>query len=122
MIPVCINFFAGLILAGVCYCLPSSAQTATNATADTNAIKAEMDVAIGQVEKIVNQTVPAYHRTKGMHVSEFKPGWFHPGAIKPDFNHVDVRTTRETAGFEQHEYCSSDLNPGLAWKGSDLEF
>lgn len=81
-----------------------------------------MDAAIHQVEKIVNQTVPAFRRAKGMHVSEFSPGWFHPGAIKPDFNHVDVRATRETAEFDKHEYCSSDLNPGLAWRGRDIEF
>jgi hypothetical protein len=57
-----------------------------------------------------------------MHWSEFHPGWFHEGATKPDFNHVDVRTTRETAAYEEHEYCTSDLNPGLVWRGRDLEF
>lgn len=122
MFPVPINFFLSVILLIFC-CLRSAAQPATHSSAtDTNAVKAEMDVAIGQVEKIVNQTVPAYHRAKGMHVSVFNPGWFHPGAMKPDFNHVDVRTTRETAEFDKHEYCSSDLNPGLAWRGRDIEF
>jgi hypothetical protein len=122
MTPARIKLFISLCLSAVCFAAPLAAQTVTNTAADTNAVKAEMEAAIHQVEKIVNQTVPAYQRTKGMHVSESKPGWFHPGAIKPDFNHVDVRATRETAAFDQHEYCSSDLNPGLAWRGRDLEF
>src|SRR5436305_3612527 len=121
MFPIRVNFFLGLMLFACCGS-PSIAQTATNAPPDTNATKAEMDAAIGQVEKIVNQTVPAYRRARGMHVSVLSPGWFHPGAIKPDFEHVDVRTTRETAEFDKHEYCSSDLNPGLAWHGSNIEF
>jgi hypothetical protein len=122
MTPARIHLLIGLCLSVVCFAARSSAQTATNSASGTNAVKAEREAAIHQVERIVNQTVPAFQRTKGMHVSEFKPGWFHPGAIKPDFNQVDVRTTRETAAFDQHEYCSSDLNPGLAWRGRDLEF
>jgi hypothetical protein len=81
-----------------------------------------MEATIHQVEKIVNQTVPAYRRSEGMHVGKFSPGWFHEGAIKPDFNQVDVRATRETAEYEKSEYCTSDLNPGLVWRGRDLEF
>ena len=98
------------------------AQTASNTATDTNAVKAEMEAAIHQVEKIVNQTVPAYRRTEGMQVGKFSPGWFHEGAIKPDFNHVDVRASRETAEYDKSEYCTSDLNPGLAWRSRDLEF
>jgi hypothetical protein len=121
MIPVRANLLLSVLLF-VCCCSRSIAQTATNTAADTNAIKAEMDTAIGQVEKIVNQTVPAYHRAHGMDVGKFSPGWFHPGAINPDFNHVDVSTSRQTAEFDSHEYCTSDLNPGLVWKSRDLEF
>jgi hypothetical protein len=121
MAPFHIRLISGWLLA-ICFGTSSSAQTSSNSVTDTNAVKAEMDAAVHQVEKIVNQTVPAYRRAHGMHVSEFSPGWFHPGAIKPDFNHVDVRTTRETAEFDKHEYCTSDLNPGLVWRGRDLEF
>jgi hypothetical protein len=122
MTPLRIKLPIGLCLLAVCCATRLNAQTATSATTDTNAVKAEMESAIHQVEKIVNQTVPAYRMTEGMHYSVYKPGWFHEGAIKPDFNHVDVRTSRETANFEQHEYCTSDLNPGLVWRGRDLEF
>src|SRR5215467_12957533 len=80
-----------------------------------------MDEAIHQVEKIVNQPVAAYRRAAGMHVGLFSPGWFHPGATKPDFNNVDVRTTQETP-YDSHQYVTSDLNPGLVFLGSQLEF
>jgi hypothetical protein len=122
MTPARVKLLITICLSAICFAAPSVAQTATNSVADTNAVKAEMESAIHQVEKIVNQTVPAYPRSKGMRVSVSQPGWFHPGATKPDFNHVDVRASRETAAFDQHEYCTSDLNPGLVWRGRDLEF
>jgi hypothetical protein len=109
-------------MSALCCSTRLSAQTLTNSGTDTNAIKAERETAIHQVEKIVNQTVPAYRVTDGMRYSVYKPGWFHEGAIKPDFNNVDVRTTRETSNYEQNEYVTSDLNPGLVWRGRDLEF
>jgi hypothetical protein len=121
MIPIRFSFFLSLILMACC-ASRSVAQTATNAPADTNAVRAEMEDAIHHVEKIVNQMVPAYRRTQGMQVGKFSPGWFHEGAMKPDFNTVDVRTTRETAEYDKTEYSTSDLNPGLAWKSRDLEF
>jgi hypothetical protein len=117
MTPLRVNLFISLL--SLCCAARSTAQTAGT---DTNAVKAEMESAIHQVEKIVNQTVPAYRRAEGMQVGKFSPGWFHEGAIKPDFNHVDVRTSRETTEYEKSEYCTSDLNPGLVWRGRDLEF
>ena len=122
MTPARVKLLITLCLTAICFAAPSVAQTATNSVADTNAVKAEMETAIHQVEKIVNQTVPAYRRAPGMHWSEFHPGWFHEGATRPDFNHVDVRASRETSNYEQHEYVTSDLNPGLVWRGRDLEF
>jgi hypothetical protein len=122
MTPLRVKLVVALGLSTLCSAKSSFAQTAATASIDTNAVKAEMEAAIHQVEKIVNQTVPAYRVTEGMHYSVYKPGWFHEGAIKPDFNNVDVRTTRETANYEQNEYCTSDLNPGLVWRGRDLEF
>jgi len=122
MTPVRSHLLLGLCLSAICWAARSAAQPATNTAVNTNAVKAEMESAIHQVEKIVNQTVPAYRRAPGMHWSEFHPGWFHEGATKPDFNHVDVRASRETSNYEEHEYVTSDLNPGLVWRGRDLEF
>jgi hypothetical protein len=122
MTPARIHLLISLCLWAVCFAARSSAQTATNSASGSNSVKAEMEAAIHQVEKIVNQPVPAYRRAPGMHWSEFHPGWFHEGATRPDFNHVDVRASRETSNYEQHEYVTSDLNPGLVWRGRDLEF
>jgi hypothetical protein len=96
------------------------AQT-TNADAQLPRLESEMNSAVQQVEKIVNQTVPAYPRKPGIHVAEFKEGWFHEGATKPDFNTVDVRASRETP-YDKYQYVSSVLNPGLYFIGQQLEF
>jgi hypothetical protein len=60
-------------------------------------------------------------RSEGMQVATYQPGWFHEGASKPNFNTVDVRTTRETP-YDQHQYVTSDLNPDIVFIGSELEF
>ena len=99
----------------------SAAQVPTNAPAESSSPQVEMEAAIHQVEKIVNQPVAAYRRAPGMHVSQYSPGWFHEGAVKPDFNTVDVRATQETP-YDQHEYVSSDLNPNIVFIGRQLEF
>ncbi len=104
------------------YALTANAAQPTNSLQDQIAdVQIEMDKAIAQVQKIVNQPVTAYARQSGMRCSEFSPGWFHEGANKPDFNNVDVRTTQEKI-YDQHEYVTSDLNPGVVWRGRDLEF
>ena len=84
-------------------------------------VQMEMDKAIAQVQKIVNQPVVAYARQPGMQYSEYSPGWFHEGASKPDFNSVDIRTTQQFP-YASHEYVTSDLNPGVVFRGRDLEF
>lgn len=83
--------------------------------------KAELDDAVEQVKAIVNQPVAAYPRTPGAPVSVFSPGWFHAGALKPDFNHVDVRASQQLQ-YDQYTYVTSDLNPGLMFSGQDCEF
>jgi len=52
-------------------------------------------------------------------VAVYSPGWFHNGAIKPDFSNVDVRDTQELM-YTGH--VSSDLNPSEMFIGSELEF
>ena len=85
------------------------------------ALQAEMKDAVQKVEKIINQPVARLPRRQGMRVGEFKPGWFHEGAAKPDFNNVDVRTSRETP-YDQYDYVTSDLNPGIVFVAKQLEF
>ena len=41
--------------------------------------------------------------------------------MKPDFNNVDVRKSRETP-YDSHPYVTSDLNPGFVFIGAELEF
>ena len=86
------------------------------------ALKAQMNEAIQRVQQIVNQPVTELRRTPDMQVAEFGPGgWFHPGATKPNFLLVDVRTTQEFP-YRQYDYVTSDLNPGVVFVGSELEF
>jgi hypothetical protein len=90
--------------------------------ASIDAVQRELNAAVLQVKNIVNQPVTALERTPQMRVAIFSPGWFHPGAIRPDFNAVDIRSTQETATYDRNEYVSSDLNPGVAFLGRELEF
>ncbi|MBI1176095.1 hypothetical protein GC207_01505 [bacterium] len=98
----------------------------SNAAADKKAklaaIDAEMQAAMEKVKTIVNQPVTAVRATPQMRIGVFSPGWFHDGAIRPDFNHVDVRTTQELKNYTKYPYVTSDLNPGLAFISSQLEF
>jgi hypothetical protein len=100
----------------------ASAQN-TNDLASTNAIRAEMQQATHEVEKIVNQPVTAYRRTPGMkNVGKFQGGWFHPGAMTPNFDTADVRQTQDHAAYDKYEYVTSDLNPGIVWPANQVEF
>lgn len=95
------------------------AQESTNSqTAD---VQAEMDQAIEQVKKIVNQPVQKYRIARNMRIATYREGWFHDGAIKPNFNTVDVRTTQENI-YDKHDYVTSSLTPGVAFVGRQLEF
>ena len=77
--------------------------------------------AIAKVKQIVNQPVIALPRDPAVRVALYSPGWFHAGALKPDFLRVDVRKTQQFP-YERHEYVTSDLNPGVMFRGRDLEF
>lgn len=85
-------------------------------------VQAQMDAAMARVRQIVNQPVTELRRTQGMDVETFGPGgWFHPGATKPLFLTVDVRKTQEFP-YSRFQYVTSDLNPGVVFLGSELEF
>lgn len=84
-------------------------------------IQSEWQTAVKEVQRIVNQPVRKLARTQEMQVITYRPGWFHEGAMKPDFNNVDVRKSRETP-YDSHPYVTSDLNPGFVFIGAELEF
>ncbi len=84
-------------------------------------VKSQMNNAIFRVQEIVNQPVAHLKRTPSMSAAFFSPGWFHPGAIKPDFNTVDVRATQQLI-YDNDPYVTSDLNPGVVFIGHELEF
>ena len=111
----CIAIFLTLI--GVCQAC-SAQQSSANTQRQRTAVEAEMKSAIEAVQRIVNQPVASFARTAEMNVSTYRPGWFHDGAIKPDFDNVDVRRTRETS-YDGKEFVTSDLNPGVVFHGDD---
>lgn len=100
-------------------------QSGVSTTSPTNeqlaALQLELTNAWNRVLGIVNKPVRAYARTPGMRVFTYSPGWFHEGAITPDFDTVDVRQSQELT-YASKQYVTSDLNPGFVFLGRDLEF
>jgi hypothetical protein len=101
--------------------LEQSGVAVTGKASSVAEIKSQMEGAEVRVREIVNQPVTSLARTPDMDVAEYSPGWFHPGAEKPDFDTVDVRST-QTFPYDEHPYVTSDLNPDVVFIGSDLEF
>jgi len=101
----------------------SGAMSAGATTRDEQiaTIKSQMNNAIFRVQEIVNQPVTHLKHTPGMNVAFYSPGWFHAGAIKPDFNTVDVRATQQL-DYDGDRYVTSDLNSGVVFIGRELEF
>jgi hypothetical protein len=112
------------VAAGRVSAQPSNDQTPTdtNSTAgQIAALQLQLTNAWHQVEGIVCQPPPAFRRDPDYHVSVYGPGgWFHPGALTPDFNRVDVRKTQQLVYTAP--WVSSDVTPGMMFRGSDLEF
>jgi len=109
-----------LLPAGFFIASSASAQM-TNQQAQIESLNSEMNDAMEQVRKIVNQPVARYTEQPGMDVRISSPGWFHPGANTPDFNNVDIRTSQEFP-YTRSTYITSDLNPGVVFLGRELEF
>lgn len=111
----------------ICMVLPmimlGPALARANGTDDEiAAIKAQKNDAIFKVQDIVNQPVTHLKRTPEMaDVAYYQDGWFHPGAVTPDFDHVDVRASQQLV-YQGHQYVTSDANPGEVFLGSELEF
>lgn len=112
-----------LLLFSVCQSRLGFTQdlVATNTDTRVAALTAEMEQAMQKVRAIVNQPVKRYLRQPGMPVGKFSPGWFHEGAMVPDFSTVDVRATQEFP-YDRYPYVTSDLNPGIVFIGRELEF
>ncbi len=122
--PARIGFGPWLVLLLALFSSPVIAASSGASTNDQQVatIKAQMDAAILRVQQIVNQPVTELRRTPDMQVATFGPGgWFHPGAIKPNFLTVDIRATQQFP-YSQYQYVTSDLNPGVVFLGDELEF
>jgi len=72
-----------------------------------------------QVRTIVNQ--PVTHLPRTAEAAVFSPGWFHAGAIKPDFDNVDIRTSQEFP-YDRDPYATSDVTPTEMFVSKQLEF
>jgi hypothetical protein len=88
---------------------------------DAAALTAERDAAIEQVKTIVNQPVQALPFSTEERVGMYRPSWFHDGAGRPNFLVVDVRQSQQFP-YDKFEYVASDINPGVMFRGHDLEF
>ena len=86
---------------------------------DSGGLQARAAAARTRVIAIVNQPATPFPRRTT--AREYSPGWFHEGALKPDFDTVDVRTTQEFP-YENEEYVTSNLNPSVMFLGRQLEF
>jgi hypothetical protein len=84
--------------------------------------KSELAQAIERVKLIVNRPPPSLPIAPGMNVGSYGDAWFHPGAIRPDFNNVDVRKSRDLSNYSKFDFVSSNLNPGIAFPGDQVEF
>jgi hypothetical protein len=120
------SFSHGRLIKLICMVLPmlwlAPALAGAASTEDEiAALKAQKNNAIFKVQDIVNQPVTHLKRTPEMvGVAEYD-FWFHPGAITPDFDHVDVRTTQNLQ-YQSYQYVTSPQNPGEVFLGSELEF
>jgi len=78
--------------------------------------------AIDKVSAIVNQAVSSVPLTPELGAGVWTAGWFHPGALRPDFANVDIRKTQKTDDYTKFPFITSNLNPGVAFPGDQVEF
>src|ERR1700722_4669423 len=93
-----------------------------NKVPDSADPKMVMDAAVARVKEIVNQPVRAVPDTRDLENVGHGADWFHPGAIKPDFDTLDVRKTQDTSNYDRYNYIRCDLNPGVAFPTKEIEF
>jgi hypothetical protein len=113
----------GVILFSPLKIIAQIADSVTTTNRSIAELQLEMTNAWRGVEAIVNQPVRAFARTPKIKVSEFKTGWFHDGASKPDFSNVDIRQSQEfISKLVTNKYVSSELNPTMMFLTEELEF
>lgn len=118
---ICLSLFIVAAAAGRVSAQPSNTdQTLATTNDQIAALQLQLTNAWHQVETIVNQPVTAYRYESDYPMSIYSPGWFHPGAMTPDFNNVDVRQSQQL--IYTNTWVSSDLTPNMMFRGSDLEF
>lgn len=114
-------FLLAVVVAVLSAPLPGYAQNDVSKNQQIAAVQAKLDDAVARVKAIINQPVSYQTRSSDMDVAMFGPGWFHDGAIKPDFATADIRTTQDLL-YSKYRYVASDLKPDEVYVGSDLEF
>ena len=97
------------------------AQTVSSQPESIQQLDADAAQAREQVIAIINQPITHLPRNDEAAVRMFSPGWFDAGAIKPDFDTVDVRRTQQLI-YDNDTYVTSDLNPNEMFLGRELEF
>ncbi|HEY0455240.1 MAG TPA: hypothetical protein VGE41_02630 [Verrucomicrobiae bacterium] len=107
--------------AGVPALAPAAGPSTTPTVIDRSNAQTVMDESVSKVKAIINQPVRQLPRTPEMQVSVYSPGWYHPGAIKPEFKTVDIRPTQSCLN-DNNPYITSDLNPGVVFAGPETEF
>jgi hypothetical protein len=102
--------------------VPDSNAQAPTPSPEDKVAKAQKDLrdAIEKVKGIVNQPVAMVPRNFRMKV-EALDSFFPDPATKPDFNTVDIKTTRRK-DYDQFEFVCLKSNPTVVWVGKTLEF
>jgi hypothetical protein len=100
---------------------PAADQTPTPSTEDKIAkTQRELRDAVEKVKGIINQPLTMVPRNFRMRVQALD-AFFPDPATKPDFNTVDVKTTRRL-DYDQFEFVGLKSNPSVVWVGKTLEF
>jgi hypothetical protein len=85
------------------------------------ALANQVNAAVARVVAIVNQPINHLQRRPEMKIMLFRPPWFNPVTLRPDFGSVDITPFQEIP-YAQYQYVSSTMNPDEAFIGAELEF
>jgi hypothetical protein len=102
---------------------PGPAKDAGPVSGSVVEARAKLNGALARVRAIVNRPVESFPMTEEVKSKApvYGPGWFHPGAVVPDFNVIEVEKTQET-NYAKDEWVTSDATPDRVFRGADLEF